>query len=209
MTIYRQGLRAAAAAVAGAALAVAGCSAGPGSARPASTGDHQAMPGHTAAFGWFRPGPAPGGWRHATLPGNGAVLAFPPGLQPMRGDKGTLTEGLTSPAGAVLVYLNATPRQGDETTRDWPSFRFGHLREEGQRAVHLDAASPVLAFNGGHGRCLIDTYTTTAGTHDYREIACYVRGSHAASVLIAATPQSRWQAYAAVLEQAVSSYTAS
>jgi hypothetical protein len=109
----------------------------------------------------------------------------------------------------VLVYLNATPRQGDETTRDWPSFRVNHLREEGQRAVHLDAASAVLPFRGGHGRCLIDSYTTTVDTHHYREIACYVRGTHAASVLIAATPQSRWQAYAAVLEQAVSSYMAS
>jgi hypothetical protein len=206
MTIYRQGLLAAAGAVAGAALALAGCSAGPA---PASRGAHQAGPGHTAAFGWFRPGPAPSGWRHATLPGNGAVLAFPPALHPMRGDKGTITEGLTSPAGAVLVYLNATPRQGDETVRDWPSFRVGHLRDEGQRAVHLDAASPVLAFRGGHGRCLIDSYTSTVGTHHYREIACYVRGSHAASVLIVATPQRRWRAYAGVLEQAVSSYMAS
>jgi hypothetical protein len=40
-----------------------------------------------------------------------------------------------------------------------------------------------------------------------REIACYVRGAHRASVLIAATPDGDGGKYAGLLEQAVSAFT--
>ena len=66
----------------------------------------------------------------------------------------------------------------------------------------------MLPFRGGgHGRCLIDHYTTTTNVI-YREIACYVRDGHAASVLVAATPLNRWGTYAGLLERTVSSYLA-
>jgi len=136
------------------------------------------------------------------------MLSYPGSLRPMPGDPGTVTVGSTSRSGAVLVYLNVTPRQGDETLRDWPSFRVDHLREEGQTGVRVDDVSPWLDFRGGRGRCVIDNYTNKIHGNHYREIACYVQGAHAASVLVAASPAAAWQATAALLEKVVSSYQA-
>jgi Protein of unknown function (DUF1326) len=60
----------------------------------------------------------------------------------VRGNKGTITEGLTSPAGAVLVYLNATPRR--EGTLVW------HIREGRYGEVMLDGLNVLGlgAFTG-------------------------------------------------------------
>jgi len=170
---------------------------GPGAGQPAPAG-----------FAWFRPGPAPVGWLRASLAGQRATLSYPGSLRPMHGDPGTVTVGSTSRSGAVLVYLNVTPRQGAETLRDWPSFRVDHLRAEGQTSVRVDGVSPLLSFRGGRGRCVIDNYTTRVHDNHYREIACYVRAAHAASVLVAATPAAAWEAAAALLEQVVRSYQA-
>ena len=106
------------------------------------------------------------------------------------------------------MYVNATPKQGDETLHNWPGFRMEHLREDGQSAVHLDGVSGPLAFRGGHGRCVIDSYTTDIHRNHYNEIACIVQGAHATSVLVAATSTAAWQANRALLEKVVSSYQA-
>jgi len=68
--------------------------------------------------------------------------------------------------------------------------------------------SPSLNFRGGHGRCVIDTYTTKVRANHYREIACYVQGTHGASVLVAATANAAWQANQGLLERVVSAYQA-
>jgi len=119
-----------------------------------------------------------------------------------------VTVGSTAKSGAVLVYLNVTPRQGDETLQDWAGFRLGHLRGDGTTAVHLDGVSPLLDFRGGQGRCVIDNYTTKIHRNQYQEIACFVRGTHAASVLVAATSAKTWRAYQPLLDRVVSSYQA-
>jgi hypothetical protein len=80
-----------------------------------------------------------------------------------------------------------------------------HLREDGQTRVRADGVSPPLNFRGGLGRCVIDSYTTKVHDNRYREIACYVQGAHAASVLVAAAAAATWQATAARLEKVVSS----
>jgi hypothetical protein len=183
-------------------VALSGC--GGGQPRP-DPGAGQPAP---AGFGWFHPGPAPGAWLRVGLPGQRATLSYPGSLHPMHGDPGTVTVSSTSRSGAVLAYLNVTPRQGAETLRDWPSFRVDHLREEGQTGVRVDGVSAPLDFRGGLGRCVIDSYTTKIHDNRYREIACYVQGAHAASVLVAAAPAAAWQATAALLEKVVSSYQA-
>lgn len=176
----------------------AGAGAGPVGASPAAAG-----------FGWLRPRAAPAGWLRARLPGHSAVLAYPRWLRPEAGDAGTVTVGRDSATGAVLAYLNVTPRQGGETLRDWAAFRLDHLREDGDEAVHLDASSPAAGFRGGRGRCVIDDYVTRAHHNHYRELACFVRSANGASVLVAATSASEWQAYGGVLEQVVDAYRAS
>jgi hypothetical protein len=142
------------------------------------------------------------------LPGQAAVLSYPGWLRPEAGDSGTVTVGRDAQTGAVLAYLNVTARQGGETLRGWPGFRLAHLREDGDTAVHADATSPEVAFRGGHGRCVMDDYVTKIHGNHYREIACFVRALKGASVLVAASSASRWQAYGGVLEQAVSAYQA-
>ena len=109
-------------------------------------------------------------------------------------------------SGSTMVYLNVTPRQGHETLRDWADFRVEHLRDDDARSARLDGSSSGLAFRGGTGSCVIDDYVTKVHANHYREIACYVRGARAASVLIAAAPATDWARYAGLLERAVSSY---
>ena len=159
-----------------------------------------------AAFGWLHAGPAPAGWHQATLPGGGAVLSYPPSLHAGPGDGGTVTADLTTASGSFLAYLNVTPRQGDETLANWATFRLGHLRDDDARSATLDASATGLRFRGGTGSCVIDDYLTKTGANHYREIACYVQGAQAASVLIAAAPAADWGTYAGQLEQAVSAF---
>ena len=126
----------------------------------------------------------------------------------MAGDAGTVTRGLTR-AGRILVYLNVTPRQGDETLPGWARFRLGHLVDDDARSDRLDSQAAWLAFRGGRGSCVIDDYVTKARDHRYREIACYVQGARTSSVLVAATPAADWARYGGLLEQAVDSYAVS
>jgi hypothetical protein len=197
MNAWQQRRRGTAAAALAAALSVAvlGCTSG-----HASNGDR--------TFAWFRPGSPPAAWLRAHLPGQRATLSYPNSLRPVHGDHGTVTVGRDSRSGAVLVYLNVTPRQGDETLRNWPSFRLDHLRGDGETAVHVDGVSPALAFRGGRGRCVIDNYITKIHSNHYQEIACFVQGAHAASVLVAATSTGTWRVYRPLLDQVVSTYQA-
>src|SRR5215470_2468585 len=130
---YRRRGTAAAALAAALSLALPGCTSGHATSGHAPLG--------RAGFGWFRPGAAPAAWLRASLPGQHATLSYPSSLRPMPGDYGTVTVGRDSRSGAVLVYLNVTPRQGDETLRDWPGFRLAHLRDDGTTLVHLDDVS--------------------------------------------------------------------
>ena len=201
---------AAAALVAALSLVLLSCTsthAPAGQASPGRTALRHA-PAGPAGFAWFRAGSPPAAWLRAGLPGQHAALFYPNSLRPMRGDHGTVTVGRTSRSGTVLVYLNVTPRQGDETLRDWPGFRLGHLRGDDATTVHLDSVSPVLDFRGGQGRCVIDNYTTKIHRNQYQEIACFVQGTHAASVLVAATSARTWRAYQPLLDRVVSSYQA-
>ena len=172
-------------------------------------GQGQAAQAAPSGFAWFRPGAAPASWRQASLAGRTGVLSYPASLRPEPGDPGTMTFGLSTRSGTVLVYLNVTPGLSGETLRDWPGFRAAHLRAAGETAVRVDVASGTLAFRGGRGRCVIDDYTTTVHDNHYREIACYVRtaGAGSASVLIATTRAVTWPRYGALLEQVVNGYT--
>ena len=202
----RPGGAAAAAALTAACLALFGCA----SSQSQSAGrDGAAAAPASAGFGWFHPGPAPGAWLRASLTGQSATLSYPGSLRSEHGDPGTVTVGSTAKSGQVLVYLNVTPKQGGETLHDWPDFRMEHLHEDGQSAVHLDSVSGPLNFRGGHGRCVMDNYTTDTHHNHYNEIACIVQGAHATSVLVAATSTAAWQAHRALLEKVISSYQVS
>jgi hypothetical protein len=190
--------------VMGLLVAVAAC----GGRAAAGSGQGASAAPAAAGFGWFRAAAPPGAWHRLELSGQQAVLAYPPSLHRMASDPGAVTAGLSSAAGRVLVYLNATPRQGDETVRNWPGFRASHLREEGQAAVRIDAVSRPLRFTGGNGRCVMDDYRTKAHNNHYREIACFVQAARGASVIVAAAPSPMWGTYAGLLERAVSSYRA-
>jgi hypothetical protein len=104
--------------------------------------------------------------------------------------------------------LNVTPKQGDETLRNWPGFRVGHLLDDDASAATMTGQATGLRFQGGTGSCVLDSYTTKVHANHYREIACFVQGSRGASVLVAATPAANWGKYAALLEEAVSAYAA-
>ena len=219
MNLWQHRRRTAAGTALAAAISVAllGCASGPAASGHAAprpvTAMHSASTQQQAAaglagFAWFRPGSPPAAWLRATLPGQRATLSYPGSLRPQRTDRGTVTFGRDSRSGAVLVYLNVTPRQGEETLRDWPAFRLDHLREDDATTVHLDGVSPLLDFRGGQGRCVIDNYTTKIHRNQYQEIACFVQGTHAASVLVAATSARTWRAYQPLLDRVVSSYQA-
>ncbi|MBS1879015.1 MAG: hypothetical protein JST31_05845 [Actinobacteria bacterium] len=180
----------------------AGAAGASAEAPPAQTARAQA-PG---AFAWVRPElPAPG-WTELRLPGSPARLPVPPGWRRAHGDRGTRTAELIGPGGAIVGYLNATPRQGRETLADWASFRVEHNRDEGDREVLLLAAARGLDFTGATGSCVLDSYRTVSG-HRYREIACIVAGRSATTVLVAAAAPRRWAAERTELRRAVESFT--
>src|SRR6266851_1993197 len=136
--------------------ALAGC--GPGAAKATGGGAGSPVARHRlqAGFSWFHPGPAPARWPHADLPDGAAVLSYPGSLRAMHGDKGTVTEGLATKSGRVLVYLNVTPRQGDETLRNWTEFRVDHLTEDDASVAKRDSEATGLRFRGGPGACVMD-----------------------------------------------------
>jgi hypothetical protein len=156
-------------------------------------------------FPGIHPGAAPNGWLSATLP-DGAVLSYPPSMHPVTADRGAASAAQLNAAGGYLLYLNATPRQSDETTANWPAFRLSHLREDDARSVHVLAAAAAVRFLGGTGSCVLDTYLTRVGAHHYTELACLVQGGRASSVVVAAAPTSRWSRDSSLLYRAVAAY---
>jgi len=138
----------------------------------------------------------------ARLPG-GSALAYPPRWRTIETDPGTVSAALLD-GGRIDAYLNATPKQGTETLANWSRFRPDHNRGEGNADVRVAAARGGLRFGPGRGSCVIDSYTTSKAA--YREIACLVAGRVSTAVVVAAAPTSLWDAYAATLESAVSSF---
>jgi hypothetical protein len=175
-------------------LAAAACSAA-GSARP---GQHQSA-SLTART-------APVGWPRATLPGGGAVLAYPASMHLVRADAGALSAARISSSGQYLLYLNVTPREGAESLRNWVEFRLDHQREEETPAVRELAAQTEVRFLGGTGTCVTDAYVTKVDAHHFTEIACFVRGRTSATVIVAAAPTAGWAGAAPVLRRAVAGY---
>ena len=150
--------------------------------------------------------PAPAGWRRAALPGDQAVLAYPPSMHLVSGDPGTVSAAQLSSSGAYLMYLNATPRQGTESLRNWPAFRLRHLLDDDASAARLLAQSRGVSFAGGTGSCIVDAYITKIHRHHYTELACYVQGRTSASVIIAAAPTAGRATLPRALTRAVGAY---
>jgi hypothetical protein len=124
----------------------------------------------------------------------------------VRTDPDTASFALLDPHRAIVAYLNATPRQGNESLANWPSFRVHHNTEEGSRDVRTLAAARDLRFRSGPGSCVIDQYRTSA--RSYREIACLVagRGRAGATVIVAAATPALWAREAPVIERAISAF---
>jgi hypothetical protein len=122
------------------------------------------------------------------------------------GDHGTVTAVQRSTSGAYQKYLNATPRQGAESLRNWPDFRLSHLLGDSASSARLLAESRAVRFAGGTGTCVLDAYVTKAHAHHYTELACFVRGRSHASVIVAAAPTAAWARVSGVLERSVSAY---
>jgi hypothetical protein len=182
---------------------------GGGQASPSQAsgaGQSSARPRGPAGFAWFGARPTPDGWQDVSLPNGTAVLAYPRSMHALMSDRGTVSEGLTAKSGTLLVYLNVTPKQGNETLRDWPGFRVGHLLDDDATGARITGHATGLAFRGGLGSCVLDAYTTKVHANHYREIACFIQGSRGASVLVAATPAADWGTYAGLLEEAVNAY---
>jgi hypothetical protein len=190
----------AAAFVLASAAALAAC----GSADPTATSS-AAVHEQPHAFAWLRPAPPPRPWRTSRLPNGKADLAFPGGWHSIVSDPGTRTAAIRSGGGRIVGYLNATPRQGEETLADWGTFRLDHNREESDTNVKLVASATDLAFRSGHGSCVIDDYRTSSG-HRYREIACIVAGTSATTVIVGAAPPQDWHGQSASLERAISAF---
>jgi hypothetical protein len=153
------------------------------------------------------PASAPSGWQHLTLPNGTAVLYYPPSMHPVSGDSDAASAARLGPDGKFLLYLNATPRQGGETLRNWSSYRVRVLTGDDASRASLDGAAVDQRFRGGTGSCVIDHYVTRVDAHRYTELACLVQGRSGASVIVAAAPTALWPSSRALLAQAVSAYT--
>ncbi|WP_336852527.1 hypothetical protein [Sinomonas albida] len=157
------------------------------------------------AFASFRAGAAPVGWKMFGLPDGTAALSVPPEAEPAQSDPGSVTAEVHSPSGELLLYFNATPKQGDETVAAWPEFRLDHLADENGSPAKQLSSRVGMAFLGGTGSCVEDTYTTRVG-HDYHELACFVEGASGGSVLVVAAPPQVWDRYSPLVQQAVDAY---
>jgi hypothetical protein len=158
-----------------------------------------------ARFRWFTAAPAPAGWKQLVSPSDGAILSFPPSLARIHSDRASISVARKDRAGRILVYLNSTPKQGDERLDTWARYRIRHNRGESD-AVHEEAHETRLSFLGAKGSCVMDDYVTRVKVHRYREIACFVQGRRAASVIVAAALRSEWTRAAPLLERAVAAY---
>jgi hypothetical protein len=140
------------------------------------------------------------------LPDGTAVLSYPPSLRPVGGDADAASAAQVSPKGVFRLYINATPRQGDEQLRGWAAFRLRLLTADDAASARELAAAQGVAFRGGTGSCVIDTYVTRIGAHRYQEIACLVQGRASTSVIVATAPAATWAQASPLLLQAVAAY---
>jgi hypothetical protein len=152
------------------------------------------------------PHSAPAGWHRAALADHDAVLAYPPTMHLVAGDRSAVSAAEFSSSGRYLLYLNATPRQGDETLRNWASFRVSHLLDDDASQAHELASISGVRFLGGTGTCVSDAYVTKVGAHHFTEIACFVQGRTSASVIIGAAPTASWSSSSALLRRAIAGY---
>ena len=152
------------------------------------------------------PAAAPASWPRAALPDGTAVLAYPPSLRQISGDKDAVSAARLGPGGAVQLYLNATPRQGTGNLAHWAAFRLALLRSDDAASAREVVAAAGVKFRGGTGSCVIDAYVTRIGGHHYQEIACLVQGHTSASVIVAAAPAAEWAWARPVVFQAVAAY---
>jgi hypothetical protein len=164
-----------------------------------------AVPGGSQ-FPQLTPRAAPAAWRQVMLPNGTAVLSYPPSLRPVHSDKGAASVARLSPSGTYVVYLNATPRQGDETLQNWATFRVNLLRADHAASAHEVSAAQGVRFRGGSGSCVIDDYVTRIGAHHYEELACLAQGRTGTSVVVAAALASQWATAQPMLEQVVAAY---
>ncbi len=158
------------------------------------------------AFPALVPAAAPAGWPRLTLPNGTAVLSYPPSLRPVSGDTDAVSTARISAGGVFRLYLNATPRQGDERPRSWAAFRLRLLTAGDAASARELAAAQGVRFRGGTGSCVIDTYVTRIGGHHYQELACLVQGRASASVIVAAAPAATWAQASPLLLRAVAAY---
>ena len=183
-------------------VAVAGCSSSSAAGEPERPGGGTSVPPVRALTAKH----APAGWRTASLLGGKAVVAYPPAMHLVQGDRGTVSAAQLSASGSYLLYLNATPKQSTESLRNWPDFRIEHLTDENASTARLIAASRDVRFLGGTGTCVVDAYVTKINSHHYTELACFVRGRTTSSVIIAAAPTANWVSASPVLMRAVAAY---
>jgi hypothetical protein len=155
-------------------------------------------------FHWFAAASPPAGWSHRAAPSDAGILSYPSTFVAGKDRDGVSRERLDR-HGTVLVYLDATPKEGTERLRDWPSYRLGIVRRESDD-VHEDGQALGLSFRGGTGSCVLDDYRTRVENHRYREIACLVQGRRHTSDLIATALESAWARAAKTLERAVDAY---
>jgi hypothetical protein len=196
-------LAAAAIAVAAVSVAVAGCQS---STSATGHGDGKSTDAAVPPVHVLAAKPAPAGWHEASLSDGGAVLAYPPDMHPVSGDRGTVSVAQLSAPGNYLMYLNATPKQGAETLSNWPEFRLGHLTDDDASTARQLAVSHGVRFLGGTGTCVIDAYITKVKAHHFTELACFVQGKTSSSVVIAAAPTASWATASGVLLRAVAAY---
>ena len=102
-------------------------------------------------FGWLRPASAPSGWNVGRTEG-GAVLAYPPGWKPIKTDPGTATVALLGAGERIDGYLNATPRQGNETLADWSVFARTTTMARATAACGSSPPPPTGGFARDGGR---------------------------------------------------------
>jgi hypothetical protein len=159
-------------------------------------------------FAWFNAAPAPTGWKTMELPDGTGVLSIPPEASPAESDPGSVSAAVMSSAGELRIYLNATPRQGNESLENWNTVRLDHLADENSSSPTRNSDRTGMAFRGGMGSCVDDSYVTHVGSNRYREIACFVTGNRGSSALIVAAPVDSWPLYSPILERAVDSYLA-
>ena len=172
----------------------------------ASAASHSESRPESDSFTWLSPAAAPATWHRVTTQSGQAVLSYPPPFMPIAGDRGSASAAVKSRTGKILAYVNVTPREGDEQLKGFARFRVHLIGEDDDRDVHLDSSAGNLAFRGGTGSCVIDDYLTRVSDNHYKEIACFVVGQQASSVVVVAAANADWNHFLPLLRKCVASF---